>query len=106
MIGVIDPTLVPFPLTEIIASIGQPSPEQYRETVRITAFSWCGPSRHCRRSRMIAGNFAGEAILCQRVQERAVDLVGRRKRQFVHEPDKARMRIGSGIGKRETLDVV
>src|SRR5207249_11611947 len=46
------------------------------------------------------------SLLCQRVQERAVDLVGRRKRQFVHEPDEARMRIGGRIGKRETLDVV
>src|SRR5262249_2628552 len=99
-------TLVPFPLTEIIASIGQPSPEQYRETMRITAFSRCAPPP-CRRSRKITGNFAeSEPLLRQRVQERAVDFVGRCQRQFVQEPYEAGMRIGGRIGKGEALDVV
>jgi hypothetical protein len=36
----------------------------------------------------------------------AVDLVGRGERQFVDEPDKARMLVGGRVGEREALDAL
>ena len=45
-------------------------------------------------------------FLSHPVQRGAVDLVGRGERQFVDEPDEARMLIGGRIGEREALDRV
>jgi hypothetical protein len=40
------------------------------------------------------------------MQRAAIDLVGRRERQFIDEPDKARMLIGGRVGERELLDAL
>ena len=45
-------------------------------------------------------------LLGKTVQGAAVDLVGRSERQFLDEPDKARVRVGGRIGEREALDLV
>src|SRR5215470_2879938 len=47
-----------------------------------------------------------DALLRETVQQRPIDLVARRERQFVDEPDEARMRVGGCIGQREALDLV
>src|SRR6516225_11235025 len=46
-----------------------------------------------------------EALPRETVQQRPIDLVARRERQFVDEPDEARMRVGGCVGKREALDL-
>ena len=45
-----------------------------------------------------------DALLRQLAQRRAVDLVGRGERQFVDEPDEARVLIGRRVGERVLLD--
>ena len=40
------------------------------------------------------------------MQRTAIDLVGRRERQFIDEPDKTRMLIGGRVGERELLDAL
>ena len=45
-------------------------------------------------------------LLRHPLQRRAVELVGRGERQFVDEPDEARVLIGRRVGQREALDAV
>src|SRR5215831_1898505 len=47
-----------------------------------------------------------EALLREAVEQRPIDLVARRERQFVDEPDETGMRVGGCIGQREALDLV
>ena len=49
-------------------------------------------------------SFLGYSLIGHRVQRRAVELVGRGERQFVDEPDEARVLIGRRVGEREALD--
>src|SRR5882757_4450040 len=49
---------------------------------------------------------ARHPLLRQPMQLNPIDLVGRRQRQLVHEPDEARVYIGRRIGERELLDAV
>src|SRR5262249_45189686 len=45
-------------------------------------------------------------LLGHAMQRVTVDLVGRRERKLVDEPDEARMLVGRGIRQREALDLV
>src|SRR5262249_4420993 len=45
------------------------------------------------------------ALLGETVEQRPIDLVARRERQFIDEPDEARMRVSGCVGKREALDL-
>src|SRR5262249_57990376 len=44
------------------------------------------------------------ALLGETVQQRPIDLVARRERQFVDEPDEARMGVGGWVWKRAARD--
>src|SRR6516225_2435307 len=47
-----------------------------------------------------------EALLRETVQQRPIDLVARRERQFIDKPDETRVRVGGCTGQREALDLV
>ena len=49
-------------------------------------------------------SFPGYFLLRHNMQGRAVDLVGGGERQFVDEPDEARVLVGRRVGEREALD--
>jgi hypothetical protein len=48
----------------------------------------------------------GQPLFRHLMQRTAIDLVGGRERQFIDEPDKARMLVGGRVGQRELLDAL